>query len=123
MASHLGPGGVIIAWQRSGMGNAMLILSWNVRGRGAPEKRSAIRDLILSSNCDIILIQEEKVVAPSSNFFVSLGGAKLDEWCCLDANGTAGGLLIRWNSQIDLPSYCRVVLSSTEWILLFVFGL
>lgn len=100
----------------------MIVVSWNVRGTGSAEKRRAIRDVIVESACDIILIQESKMMAPSTSFFRSLGGSRVDVWCSLDAIGSAGGILIGWSSRkfsvintIRLTHSLTVELHSRTW--------
>ena len=73
---------------------AMIIISWNVRGSGDTEKRRAIKDLVLSSSYDIILIQESNIAAPSPVFLSSMGGSKLDSWAHLDAISSAVRILM-----------------------------
>ena len=63
----------------------MIVVSWNIRGAGALEKKSAISDIIHTFLYDIILIQEVKFASPSQVFFQSLGGSRIDEWLHLDA--------------------------------------
>lgn len=77
----------------------MKIVSWNVRGIGKMEKRRAIREVILDSYCNAILIQESKIIRPSIALLQSLGGLRMDEWEILDADGSTGDILVEWNSR------------------------
>ena len=78
----------------------MIIVLWNVRGSDGSKKRREIKDIIFSSSCDIILIQESKVSNPSPVFLSSMDGGKLDCWAHIDALGTFGGIFINSNSQL-----------------------
>lgn len=51
----------------------MYMVLWNVRGMGKIEKRRAIRDVLNESYCDVVFIQESKIVGPSAAFYQSLG--------------------------------------------------
>lgn len=71
----------------------MIIVSWNIRGLGSPEKKSAVRKLLRQNKVDVLLLKEFKihkkkkwivlfskcgvlVVADGSGFFLNvlLGG-------------------------------------------------
>lgn len=46
------------------------------------------------------MILESKVAAPSPSFLKTMGGCKFDGWAHLHDVGTAGGILIGWNSWL-----------------------
>lgn len=76
--------------------NPSTILVWNVRGLNQRDRRNSIRDVILSSNADIVCLQETKVENLSQHLFLSVFGPAYDNFIVLPANGTRGGLLIAW---------------------------
>lgn len=39
----------------------MIIVSWNIRGLGRPEKRLAVRKMVRSHKVDVLILQETKV--------------------------------------------------------------
>jgi len=45
-------------------------LSWNIRGLGHPSKVAALRDLIISKNSGIIMLQETKQNHKEMNKFI-----------------------------------------------------
>ena len=42
--------------------NPSTILVWNVRGLNNRDRRNSVRDVVISSNADIICLQETKVI-------------------------------------------------------------
>jgi len=55
----------------------MLIISWNVKGLGYPQKRSHIHDFLKMYVIDIVLLQETQVAFPSNSFLRSIGNSSL----------------------------------------------
>ena len=79
------------------------LFSWNVRGVNNPNKRNIIRNFIRSQRVDLVCLQETKIQELSSAIVRSLGAGRLDEWRSVEAEGTAGGILVFWNiRKLDL---------------------
>ena len=79
------------------------LFSWNVRGVNNPNKRNIIRNFIRSQRVDLVCLQETKIQELSSAIVRSLGAGRLDEWRTVEAEGTAGGILVFWNTRkLDL---------------------
>jgi len=76
------------------------ILSWNVRGLNNRRKRLRICNLLRDWKVDLICFQETKVKDPSRQFVRSLWGCNYVDWCCLDASGASGGILILWDKRV-----------------------
>jgi len=76
--------------------NPSTILVWNVRGLNKRDRRNSIRDVVISSNADIICLQETKVANMSQHLLLSVCGSAYDNFITLLANGTRGGVLIAW---------------------------
>jgi exonuclease III len=76
--------------------NPSTILVWNVRGLNQRDRRNSVRDVVLSSNADIVCLQETKVANMSQNLFLSVFGSAYDNFVTLPANGTRGWVLIAW---------------------------
>jgi len=76
------------------------ILSWNVRGLNNRRKSLRICNLLRDWKVDIICLQETKVKDPSRNFVRSLWRCNHVDWCCLDASGASGGILILWDKRV-----------------------
>lgn len=72
----------------------MIILSWNVRGMGNPERRMVIKDVIKSNKVKIALIQESKLNSMSDRIIREVWGDKPTNWICVDAVGSAGGIIL-----------------------------
>ncbi|XP_059074891.1 uncharacterized protein LOC131874942 [Cryptomeria japonica] len=73
----------------------MKILSWNVRGLGAPDKRRMVKHHLSNTSCDIIMLQETKLSCEEGERFVRY--CKRWEGRFQMAEGNSGGLGIVWN--------------------------
>jgi ribonuclease HI/exonuclease III len=75
----------------------MKIISWNVRGINASDKRQRIKQQLDSSKADIILLQETKL--SQGNYEKSIMTWK--GWCSvhMQGMGASGGLGILWNPK------------------------
>jgi len=71
--------------------NPAAILIWNARGLNQKARRNSVRDVILSSNADIVCLQETKVANMSQHLFLSVFGTAYGNFVSLPANGTRGG--------------------------------
>ena len=93
----------------------MKILSWNVRGLNASDKRSRIKNRLDSSFWDIVLLQETKLSL--DNFSATLG--KWTSWkhSFLPSNGASGGLATLWKGK---SVSIFPLQSGTNWKLLSV---
>ena len=69
------------------------VISWNVRGVNAPEKRKVIKNFLRSYRADIICLQETKVQEMSVELARGLGVGRKLNWKTLNAEGSAGGIL------------------------------
>jgi len=79
--------------------NPSSILIWNVRGLNDAARRNSVRDVILSSNAEIVCLQETKIEHMNQRVFLSVFGSSYDKFVALPANGTRGGILIAWKSN------------------------
>ena len=77
----------------------MMILSWNVRGSGSLEKRRGIKTLICSVRPDIVVLQEVRRSKVDRSFVGSIWSSRFKEWIYLPALGSAGGILVVWDSK------------------------
>ena len=79
------------------------ILSWNVRGANAPDKRKVIKNFLRSYRADLVCLQETKIQEMSIDLVRSLGVGRQLNWKAMNAEGSAGGILLFWdNSRINL---------------------
>ena len=67
------------------------VISWNVRGVNAPEKRKVIKNFLRNYRADIICLQETKVQEMSVKLARGLGAGRRWNWKTLNAEGSAGG--------------------------------
>ena len=73
----------------------MKIISWNVRGLNASDKRQRIKQVIDSLRADIILLQETKLSQHNFDKIV----AKWKKWKSyhIQGLGASGGIAVLWN--------------------------
>ena len=82
------------------------IISWNVRGVNDPDKRKVIKNFLRSYRADIVCLQEIKVQEMSVKLVRGLGAGRNLNCKELNAEGSAGGILLLWdNSHINLADY------------------
>eukprot|EP00261_Vitis_vinifera_P033865 XP_019075108.1 PREDICTED: uncharacterized protein LOC109122518 [Vitis vinifera] len=75
------------------------ILSWNVRGVNDSAKRKVIKAMIRSQRVDMFCLQETKIQSMTEGLVRSLGTGRFLNWGTVDAQGTAGGILICWDKR------------------------
>ena len=73
------------------------LFSWNVRGANNPNKRNVIRNFIRSQRVDLVCLQETKIQELTPAVVRSLGVGRLFEWKAVEAEGSAGGILVFWD--------------------------
>ncbi|XBI19759.1 hypothetical protein VPH35_061205 [Triticum aestivum] len=80
----------------------MKILNWNVRGLGDDDKCSLVRDVITSCCPSVVCLQETKL--PSLFLFKlrSFLPASYKDHVAMPSDGTAGGILVAWDSSYVL---------------------
>ena len=77
------------------------ILSWNVRGLNDPDKRTVVKGLLNRWKCSVVCLQETKLRVVDERVVRSLWGrGRWVKWECLRADGTAGGILLMWDSRL-----------------------
>jgi exonuclease III len=81
------------------MMNPSSILIWNARGLSKKDRCNSVRDVILSSNAEIVCLQETKVESMNQHLFLSVFGSSFDKFVALPANGTRSVVLIAWKSN------------------------
>lgn len=75
----------------------MKIISWNVRGLGNGNKRRIVREGLLRSSPDIIILQETKLMDVDRAVVSGVWGSRFREWCFLPSVGSRGGIIIAWD--------------------------
>ena len=108
-------------------------LSWNVRGANDSSKRKVIKAMIRSQRVDLFCLQETKIQAMTEGLVRSLGTDRFLNWGTLDAQGSAGGILICWDKrtleimEMEVGSFsisCRMrnVEDGLVWMFIGVYG-
>lgn len=77
----------------------MKILSWNVRGLGRPSKRHLVKDFLSSVKADIVCFQESKLQVIHRSLWNTIGGKYLDSFEFIPTFGSAGGIIMSWDSS------------------------
>ena len=76
------------------------ILSWNVRGLNAVDKRVAVKSIIKKSRADVVCLQETKMEVLGDEVVREVWGSRFIEWVSLPARGSAGGILLGWDKRV-----------------------
>ena len=76
------------------------IMSWNVRGVNNQDKRKVLKAFIRSKKVDIVCLQEIKVQNMCVGLVHSLGVGRFLDRGSVDAEGSAGGILVFWDKRV-----------------------
>ena len=109
------------------------ILSWNVRGVNDPDKRRVIKSFLISNRVDLVCLKETKVQQMNNFMARSLGVGRFLNWRALNAEGSAGGiLLLRDKRRINMvdsvvgsfsvSSLFRMAEDGFQWVFSGVYG-
>ena len=109
------------------------IISWNVRGVNDPDRRKIIRNFIRNQRVDLVCLQETKIHEMTTAVARSLGVGRIYDWRALNAEGSAGGIILFWdkkamelvNSEIGLFSISclfKMVEGGLLWMFSGVYG-
>ena len=75
------------------------IMSWNVRGVNDLDRRKITRNFIRYQRVDLVCLQETKIQEMTAVVARSLGVGRLFDWRALNAEGSAGGILLFWDKK------------------------
>ena len=75
------------------------MVSWNVRGLNDSRKRLVVRNLLLEWNFGVVCLQETKLAGMDRQLICSLWSCPYVDWVALDADQTAGGVLMMWDRR------------------------
>ncbi|KAK9943830.1 hypothetical protein M0R45_009426 [Rubus argutus] len=73
----------------------MKIISWNIRGMGSRSKRRVIKEKILTSKADVVILQETR----KEVIHRKLIGTRYTDWVSLPYFGSSGGILVMWKTK------------------------
>ncbi|CAN6175356.1 unnamed protein product [Urochloa humidicola] len=79
-----------------------MLLSWNVRRLGDPDKCKVVRDTLASSLLDVACLQESKLCTTDPAKARTFLPRHLADFVCVDATATRGGLVTAWNNHMLL---------------------
>ncbi|KAK9902279.1 hypothetical protein M0R45_001786 [Rubus argutus] len=77
----------------------MKIISWNVKGLGSRSKRRVLKEKLVSSKADIVILQETKKEVIQRKLIGSIWGIRSSDWVSIPSNGRSGGILIMWKTK------------------------
>lgn len=81
------------------------VLSWNVRGLGCDRKVNVVSDVIRTSRCDFVCLQETKWNMHDLNYYLRLLSSFFQPHVAvLHAIGTAGGCLMAQKREYEMQS-------------------
>ncbi|GAU10944.1 hypothetical protein TSUD_112380 [Trifolium subterraneum] len=78
----------------------MKIVSFNIRGLGAVEKRRELRRLVLEKKVDILCIQETKLEVVEDSLVRFIWGSDDVDFSFKPSVGAPGGLVTMWNTKL-----------------------
>ena len=104
-----------------------------MRGANDSSKKKIIKSFIRNQRVDLLCIQETKIQPMSKGIVKSLGSGRFLDWRALDAEGSAGGILICWDKRsLDILDWeeghftlsCRFrnVENGVVWVFTRVYG-
>ena len=70
------------------------IISWNVRGLNARDKRQQVHHMLKLWNTDIVCLQETKLDFIDRRVVRSLWGIHHVDWLYLGSKGASGGIVL-----------------------------
>jgi exonuclease III len=75
-------------------------LIWNVRGLNSSVRQDSIKELVDSSQVDVVCFQETKMQNITRRNILSMLGADFPDYVYLPSVGASGGILIAWRRHI-----------------------
>lgn len=86
----------------------MNVISWNVRGLGRPAKHFLVKDFFALHFADVCCLQESKLEEISISTWMEVGGSRINNCHFLPTRSSAGGIILGWNSQVNVGSLANV---------------
>ena len=76
------------------------IISWNVRGLNAADKRAVVKSVLVGARPHIVCLQETKIERMDLFLVREVWGGRFVEWEFLPSRGASGGILVCWDNQV-----------------------
>jgi exonuclease III len=111
----------------------VLLLNWNVRGLNALVRRSGMRDMVCAMKAFVACLQETKLQDIDESMVSEILGPKFrNNYSCLPADDTSGGILIAASddhfqlfsssrSKYSLSMRIQALQDASEWTLTNVY--
>uniref|UniRef100_A0ACD5TPC8 Uncharacterized protein n=1 Tax=Avena sativa TaxID=4498 RepID=A0ACD5TPC8_AVESA len=71
----------------------------NVRGLNSRARRSGVRSMVDTAGASIVCLQETKLSVVTRSIVMETLGAVFDDYFCLPATDTRGGIIVAWDSS------------------------
>lgn len=78
----------------------MIVVSWNIRGLGKPEKRAAVRKLVKKQRICVLFLQETKISKDITHIIQDTWGSQSCGWEWVSSEWESGGLITIWNNNL-----------------------
>jgi exonuclease III len=79
-----------------------------VRGLNSSVRQDSVKELVDSSQVDVVCVQETKMQSISTRSILSMLGAEFSNYVYLPSMGASGGILITWKRHIGHTGQQRV---------------
>ena len=76
------------------------MVSWNVCGLNDSRKYLVVKNLLREWSCDVVCLQETKLVGMDRRMVCSLWSCPYVDWVALDVDQMAGGVLMMWDRRV-----------------------
>ncbi|XP_071677093.1 uncharacterized protein [Lolium perenne] len=80
-------------------------MDWNIRGANSLAKRRAIQLFFADKSCNVVCLQETKIAVMTKDLVIEMLEPKFgDNFICLPADGTNGGVLIACTDDFQIAA-------------------
>ena len=93
------------------------VLCWNIHGLNSDDKQLALNNVVRSSGCSVICLQETKKTTFVLAFIKSCYPRKFDKFAFVPSQGASGGLVTIWKIYV----FSGDVIFSSEFALVITF--
>ena len=76
------------------------MILWNVKGLNDSRKRLVVKNFLWEWKCDVVCLQETKIASMNRQLIHSLWSCPYVDWAVLEADRTAGGILLMWDKRV-----------------------
>src|SRR3954463_2416282 len=81
------------------------VMICNVRDLNSRARRTGVRSVVDTTGASIVCLQETKLAVVSRSIVMETLGAVFDDYFCLPASDTRGGIIVAWdNRKVQLDS-------------------